>query len=165
MNKLNKRAVLFKLASLACLIATALASATYANEYFNPELIELDNPGMKGADLSAFEAGSQLPGTYRIDVLIGGQIVDTRDIKFDAVKNAEGETILQPCLSVALLNSWGIKTGLFPDLASGGGMCKAIGDPSGFHRARFQCTAAGDRHSTGGAVSAGTRIRAARNVG
>ncbi len=164
MNKLNKQAVLFKLAALACLIAIALASAAYANEYFNPELIELDNPGMKGADLSAFESGSQLPGTYRVDVLIGGQIVDTREIKFDAVKNAEGETTLQPCLSVAQLNSWGIKTGLFPDLRSGG-MCKAIGDPSGFHRARFQCTATGDRYSTGGAVSAGTRIRAARNVG
>ncbi|MBE4852845.1 fimbrial biogenesis outer membrane usher protein [Enterobacter cloacae complex sp. P40RS] len=129
MNKLNKQAVLFKLAALACLIATALASAAYANEYFNPELIELDNPGMKGADLSAFEAGSQLPGTYRVDVLIGGQIVDTREIKFDAVKNAEGETILQPCLSVAQLNSWGIKTGLFPDLASGGECAKLSAIP------------------------------------
>ncbi len=129
MNKNNKQAVLFKLASLACLIATALASAAYANEYFNPELIELDNPGMKGADLSAFEAGSQLPGTYRVDVLIGGQIVDTREIKFDAVKNAEGETILQPCLSVAQLNSWGIKTGLFPDLASGGECAKLSAIP------------------------------------
>lgn len=129
MNKLNKQAVLFKLAALACLIATVLASAAYANEYFNPELIELDNPGMKGADLSAFEAGSQLPGTYRVDVLIGGQIVDTREIKFDAVKNAEGETTLQPCLSVAQLNSWGIKTGLFPDLASGGECAKLSAIP------------------------------------
>ncbi|WP_256122490.1 fimbria/pilus outer membrane usher protein [Enterobacter pasteurii] len=84
---------------------------------------------MKGADLSAFEAGSQLPGTYRVDVLIGGQIVDTREIKFDAVKNAEGETILQPCLSVAQLNSWGIKTGLFPDLASGGECAKLSAIP------------------------------------
>lgn len=129
MNKLNKQAVLFKLAALACLIATALASAAYANEYFNPELIELDNPGMKGADLSAFESGSQLPGTYRVDVLIGGQIVDTREIKFDAVKNAEGETTLQPCLSVAQLKSWGIKTGLFPDLASGGECAKLSAIP------------------------------------
>lgn len=129
MNKLNKQAVLFKLAALACLIATVLASAAYANEYFNPELIELDNPGMKGADLSAFESGSQLPGTYRVDVLIGGQIVDTREIKFDAVKNAEGETILQPCLSVAQLNSWGIKTGLFPDLRSGGECAKLSAIP------------------------------------
>lgn len=120
MNSPIKQAVLFKLASLACLIATALTSAAYASEYFNPELIELDNPGMKGADLSAFESGSQLPGTYRVDVLIGGQIVDTREIRFDAVKNAEGETTLQPCLSVAQLKSWGVKTELFPELASGG---------------------------------------------
>lgn len=129
MNIINKQAVLFKLATLACLIATALTSTAYANEYFNPELIELDNPGMKGADLSAFESGSQLPGTYRVDVIIGGQNVDTREIKFDAVKNAEGETILQPCLSVAQLTSWGIKTGLFPELASGGDCAKLSAIP------------------------------------
>jgi outer membrane usher protein len=30
---------------------------------FNTELVELDNPGMGKADLSAFESGSQAPGT------------------------------------------------------------------------------------------------------
>lgn len=123
----SKQERLFKPARLAFLIAFALGAVSqtaHARDYFNPELIELDNPGMKGADLSAFESGSQLPGTYRVDVIIGEQIVDTREIKFDAVKGADGEESLQPCLSVAQLKSWGVKTELFPDLASGGECAK-----------------------------------------
>ncbi|WP_039029622.1 fimbria/pilus outer membrane usher protein [Leclercia adecarboxylata] len=120
-NKKQER--LFKPARLAFLIAFALGAATeaaHARDYFNPELIELDNPGMKGADLSAFESGSQLPGTYRVDVIIGEQVVDTREIKFEAVKTADGDETLQPCLSVAQLKSWGVKTELFPDLSADG---------------------------------------------
>lgn len=123
----HKQELLFKPARLAFLIAIALGAvsqAACARDYFNPELIELDNPGMKGADLSAFESGSQLPGTYRVDIVLGEQIVDTRDIKFDAVTGADGEASLQPCLSVAQLKSWGVKTELFPELASGGECAK-----------------------------------------
>jgi len=119
----HKQEILFKPARLAFLIAFALGAtseAAHARDYFNPELIELDNPGMKGADLSAFESGAQLPGTYRVDVIIGEQVVDTREIKFDMVTGADGEASLQPCLSVAQLKNWGVKTELFPELASGG---------------------------------------------
>jgi len=122
-----KQELRFKPARLAFLIAFALGAVSqtaHARDYFNPDLIELDDPGMKGADLSAFESGSQLPGTYRVDVIIGEQIVDTREIKFDAVTGADGEASLQPCLSVAQLKSWGVKTELFPDLASGGECAK-----------------------------------------
>lgn len=125
----NKQAVLINPALLIAVVLGSVTETAYAGEYFNPELIELDNPGMKGADLSAFESGSQLPGTYRVDVLIGGQVVDTREIRFDAVKNAEGETSLQPCLSVAQLKSWGVKTELFPDLNSGGECAKLSAIP------------------------------------
>ncbi len=123
----HKQELLFKPARLAFLIAFALGAVSitaHARDYFNPELIELDNPGMKGADLSAFESGSQLPGTYRVDIVLGEQVVDTREIKFDAVTGADGEASLQPCLSVAQLKSWDVKTELFPDLASGGECAK-----------------------------------------
>lgn len=122
-----KQKFIFKPAPLALLITFALGALSQtacARDYFNPELIELDNPGMKGADLSAFESGTQLPGTYRVDIVIGEQVVDTRDIRFDAVKGASGEESLQPCLSVAQLKSWGVKTELFPELVSGGECAK-----------------------------------------
>ncbi|MEP8938857.1 fimbria/pilus outer membrane usher protein [Enterobacter mori] len=138
----HKQDVIFKPARLAFLIAFALGAVSqtaHARDYFNPELIELDNPGMKGADLSAFESGSQLPGTYRVDVILGEQIVDTRDIKFDAVKDAAGDDVLQPCLSVALLKSWGVKTELFPDLSADGACARLSAIPQA--SAEFQFSA------------------------
>jgi outer membrane usher protein len=124
----HKQELLFKPARLAFVIAIALGAVSqtvHARDYFNPELIELDNPGMKGADLSAFESGSQLPGTYRVDIIIGEQVVDTREITFNAVKGTDGEASLQPCLSVAQLKSWGVKTELFPEL-NGNGKCAVL---------------------------------------
>lgn len=128
----NKQEKIFKPARLAFLIAFALGAvsqAVYARDFFNPDLIELDDPGMKGADLSAFESGSQLPCTYRVDVVISEQVVDTRDIRFDSVKGADGDMILQPCLSVAQLKSWGVKTELFPALSSDGECAKLAAIP------------------------------------
>ncbi|WP_407438861.1 fimbria/pilus outer membrane usher protein [Lelliottia sp.] len=113
----------FKPARLACLIALALPcmlSAAHAREYFNPALLEVDNPASKGVDLSTFEDGSQAPGKYRVDIVINDQIIDTRELEFKAEKNASGEEKLQPCLSVGLLQSFGIKTSLFPDLGKDG---------------------------------------------
>ena len=160
----NKQEILFKPARLAFLIAFALGAVSmtaHARDYFNPELIELDNPGMKGADLSAFESGSQLPGTYRVDIVLGEQVVDTRDIKFDAVTGADGEASLQPCLSVAQLKSWGVKTELFTELASGGECAKLSAIP----QASAERPASGDQHSAGGTLPAGARLRTARDVG
>lgn len=122
MNR-NKQQYKLKPARIALFIALALGvvfQAAYARDYFNPELIELDDPGLKGADLTAFESGSQLPGTYRVDIILGDQVVDTREVKFDAVKDSDGEESLQPCLSVEQLKNWGVKTDLFPELSSDG---------------------------------------------
>ncbi|HEC0404280.1 TPA: hypothetical protein R1R37_005179, partial [Klebsiella aerogenes] len=52
----------FKPAYISVLIAAALSGMSqqaYSRDYFNPELIELDNPGTNKTDLSAFENGSQ----------------------------------------------------------------------------------------------------------
>lgn len=113
-------------ARLAIFIACALAGsspALYASETFNTELVELDNPGMGKADLSAFETGSQAPGTYHVDIILDDQLMETRDIAFAAVKSDDGNEILQPCLSIDQLKQWGVKTALFPQLASGKSDC------------------------------------------
>lgn len=47
---------------LALLITIALFSNTqnsYSRDFFNPELVELDNPGTEKVDLSGFESGAQ----------------------------------------------------------------------------------------------------------
>ncbi|WP_256743547.1 FimD/PapC N-terminal domain-containing protein, partial [Cronobacter sakazakii] len=91
----------FKPARLAIFISMALSGVIttgHARDYFNPELLQLDNPGMKGADLSSFESGTQAPGTYRVDIIINDQTVDTRDIEFKTLRDTSGQERLEPCL-------------------------------------------------------------------
>ncbi len=113
-------------ARLAISIAFALVNAVqtvYARDSFNAELVELDNPGAGKADLSAFESGSQAPGKYHVDIILDDQLIETRDIDFTLEKGGEEGDSLRPCLSIEQLNGWGVKTALFPDLASKGGSC------------------------------------------
>jgi len=88
-------------------------SEAFGRDYFNPELLEIDNPALKGADLTAFESGGQLAGTYYVDIILNGQKVDSRDVRFET----DDAQRLVPCLSAGLLESYGVKTALFPDMA------------------------------------------------
>ncbi len=101
---------------LALGIASWFGEAS-GRDYFNPELLEIDNPALKGVDLSAFESGGQMAGVYYVDILLNGQRVDTRDVEFKTVNENSAEQPLAPCLSVALLESYGVKTALFPEMA------------------------------------------------
>ncbi|MEC4511681.1 FimD/PapC N-terminal domain-containing protein, partial [Klebsiella pneumoniae] len=104
---------------LALLITIALFSNTqnsYSRDFFNPELVELDNPGTEKVDLSGFESGAQAPGDYHVDIVLDDRLVDTRDIRFVLMKEPGGDDKLIPCLSIEQLESWGVKTGLFPAL-------------------------------------------------
>ena len=108
-------------ARLAVYITFALmhaVSVAHARETFNAELVELDNPGMAKADLSAFESGSQAPGKYHVDIILDDQLIETGDIDFIAGNDEKGNDSLLPCLSIAQLKSWGVKTALFPGLTS-----------------------------------------------
>ncbi|KJN28311.1 fimbria/pilus outer membrane usher protein [Enterobacter sichuanensis] len=113
-------------ARLATFIALAFAgssSTLCASVAFNTDLIELDNPGMDKADLSAFESGSQAPGNYHVDIIVDDALVETGDIRFTAGKNENGDETLQPCLSSEQLKRWGVKTALFPALSAEPGEC------------------------------------------
>ncbi|MDK9357488.1 fimbria/pilus outer membrane usher protein [Lelliottia sp. V106_10] len=118
-----KQTFSFKPARLALFIAAALGMMTHvvnARDEFNPELLEVDNPGAGKTDLSAFEAGSQAPGTYHVDIVLDEQLMDTRDVDFKGTTDTNGETVLQPCLTLEQLKAWGVKTELFPSLAASG---------------------------------------------
>lgn len=111
----------FKPARMAIFIAVALSSGAHAagsRDSFNPELLEVGNPGAGKTDLTAYEAGSQAPGVYHVDVILDEQLVDTRDIEFTAVTDKKGDAGLQPCISLETLKSWGVKTELFPELSA-----------------------------------------------
>ncbi len=119
--KKNKRS----LTRLACFIALQCALSSlnpaFAREYFNPAMLGIDGPGKDITDLSAFEDGvGQMPGTYRVDVLVNKTSLGTHDIEFSLRKDASGNATLQPCLSRKMLASFGIRTEQFPQLTSEG---------------------------------------------
>ncbi|MFS7160241.1 fimbria/pilus outer membrane usher protein [Serratia proteamaculans] len=107
---------------LAILIALQLlAQNVQARDYFNPALLELDGPQQGVTNLATFEEnGSQLPGDYRVDVLINEQQVDTRTVTFTAGADGQG---LQPCISVAELTAYGVRVAQFPALGAPDATC------------------------------------------
>ncbi|ENE1421908.1 fimbrial biogenesis outer membrane usher protein [Salmonella enterica] len=109
----------FKPAQLAFLTAVAIygsMQAASARDYFNPELLEVGNPGASKADLSAFETGSQAPGRYHVDVVLDDQVVDTLDVDFRTAESGD-DSRLEPCFRVEQLKAWGVRTDQFPDLS------------------------------------------------
>ncbi|CAI1725781.1 fimbria/pilus outer membrane usher protein [Serratia fonticola] len=134
-----------RISRLAYLIATQLALlgcvsfGAQARDYFNPQMLEIDNPHQGNTDLTVFEDGAnQAPGTYRVDIYLNNEQQDTRDIEFRLLKDAEGKESLQPCLSVASLNAMGIKTDLFPELGNGKAECANLsGIPQASAEFRF----------------------------
>lgn len=106
---------------ISCQVALLMGSfnAAHANDYFNPALLEIDNPALRGADLSVFEENnSQAPGNYRVDLYLNGQQIDTLDIEFRLQQSAAGKQTLQPCLSAGKLAELGVKIASFPAIDS-----------------------------------------------
>ncbi|CCJ83370.1 type 1 fimbriae anchoring protein FimD [Cronobacter dublinensis 1210] len=51
-----------------------ICGQAWAEDYFNPALLEVDNPGMEKADLSFYEKGPGLsPGKYSVDIYINNE--------------------------------------------------------------------------------------------
>lgn len=109
------------LSQLACFIALQcalpLCNSAMAREYFDQALLGIDGPGKDLTDLSAFEEGvGQMPGTYRVDVVLNNTVFGTRDIEFALKKDAAGNSSLQPCLSTEMLRELGVRLEQFPAL-------------------------------------------------
>lgn len=76
---------------------------------------------VSNTDIALFNQGGQLPGTYTVDVLLNGELVDSRDVVFRQGKAATGELYLQPCLSRERLSRYGVKVEDYPRLMGKGG--------------------------------------------
>lgn len=98
-----------------------------ARERFNPAHLQTGADGQAAADLSPFEEpGGQLPGRYRVDIYVNDGKVDTRDVEFRLQQNAQGQSSLQPCLSVNDLASWGVMTQRYPALGLPDARCASL---------------------------------------
>jgi len=92
---------------------------SYAGEYFNPAFLS-DDPSAV-ADLSRFESGSQVPGTYRVDVYLNDAFQAREDITFLATQphpsGRNDDTGLTPCLTPSMLTTMGVNTEGQPSIA------------------------------------------------
>ncbi|EOW6701228.1 fimbria/pilus outer membrane usher protein [Cronobacter malonaticus] len=120
LNKARRPGV-FRTRHLALLIAcicTGLPLApARADDYFNPALLDIDNPNQEKTDLTLYEKGPGLaPGKYRVDIYVNNNRIDTRDVTFTLATATDGSRVLQPCLTAEDLKSFGVKTDAFDAL-------------------------------------------------
>ncbi|MEP8939401.1 fimbria/pilus outer membrane usher protein (plasmid) [Enterobacter mori] len=125
----------FPYAALACLVSLLIpvlaqaadgdSAAESSEVYFNPALLSVGNPNQDHVDLAVFEDGAQAPGKYRVDVFVNSDKVDTREVDF-RLEDKGGKKRLQPCLSVADLQKYGVKTSLFPALGDANAECSDL---------------------------------------
>ena len=109
------------LAILCGLAAVCFAQTVWADDYFNPALLDIDNPQQAKTDLSIYEKGpGQAPGEYQVTVFINNNKVDSRSVRFELHKASQGHTSLQPCFSLDEIKSLGIKANNFPQLMAKG---------------------------------------------
>ncbi len=107
---------------ILCGLALAIfAQQVMADDYFNPALLDIDNPQQGKTDLSVYEKGpGQAPGKYQVAIFINNNKIDTRDVTFTLHKGSHGSSSLQPCFSLNDLKSLGIKTQKYPALMAKG---------------------------------------------
>ncbi|KHJ69697.1 hypothetical protein QU24_02240 [Pantoea rodasii] len=91
-------------------IALAAFQAQGKAYTFSPVLV---SGGGNEADLSLLNQGSQLPGTYSVDIVLNEMRVDYRALVFVSVLDKHGHQILVPLLNRDVLSGYGIRMGGF----------------------------------------------------
>ena len=120
---------IFNVTPLAVVLFTLFPGAAKAGLYFDPSMLDATS-GQPVADLSRFEqAGTQLPGTYQVDVFINGNQLANRKLKFISLPKAgvlpntvmslpHDDTGLMACLTPADLDVMAVNIALFPAMAN-----------------------------------------------
>lgn len=91
---------------------TASSAPAWADDYFHPGSLEIKNASYAAIDLSIFsQSGAQLPGTYRVDIYLNGQQIETRDVSFIA---DNGSLLAE--ITPQQLADLGVKVAAFPAL-------------------------------------------------
>ncbi|NIF20386.1 fimbria/pilus outer membrane usher protein [Candidatus Pantoea multigeneris] len=98
--------------SLLALGITLAIFPAMAQDYFNPAALELTAEASSMLELERFSvSGGQMPGTYRVDIYLNDDLVETRDVTF-----VESDGKLLPQLTPGQLGDMGVKLDAFPAL-------------------------------------------------
>ena len=108
-------------------LALGLSANTLARDFFDPAFIKSVNQGDPSSipDLSLYSTrDAQAPGVYRIDVILNNSLQETADIRFvDKKDPVTGAQKLAPCLSIAKLTTYGLRSEAFPTLREDANGC------------------------------------------
>lgn len=99
--------------SAIALFISAVTPARAGELYFMADALEKTSAAAKSIDLSRFERGEQLPGTYRVQIWLNHEYVRTDNISFVAI-NGLG---LAPELNRTILAQLGVRVSAFSKLA------------------------------------------------
>lgn len=115
--KNNTTACSFLLKPLSFFILLSLPGFVFSAETFNPEMLKAigDAGDLQNVNLDYFaEKGGQMPGTYKVDIYLNNQQVDSRSVEFVSLPDAPGK--LYGVITPAELAEYGVKLDTFPDL-------------------------------------------------
>lgn len=90
-----------------------------SEDQFDPAFLSGDPSAV--ADLSKFQRGQQLPGTYLVEVILNGEFVETKEITFTALgeeQSGSDGTGLSPVLSLDYLKRLGLNVAAVPALSN-----------------------------------------------
>lgn len=118
MHPISRKNGCFTLSLLTAMITSSIYAQTGK---FNPRFLE-ETPGIdQHLDLSIYDSkeSKQLPGRYRVSVLVNEKTFDTLTLDFKAASDEQhkktGES-LEPCLSYSQLEAMGVRVESFPAL-------------------------------------------------
>lgn len=95
-----------------------------AGEYFNPHLLEVNETGTTAVDLSYISQETVPPGEYNLDVYINDEFIASESVSF--TQQNEDRDASSPCISVAQLKAWSVKTNNYPELTVAGSRCARL---------------------------------------
>ncbi|PXW51506.1 outer membrane usher protein [Grimontella sp. AG753] len=86
-------------------LSCSFADKTLAKSYvFDPNLVGETG---KDIDFEIINNGLQMPGVYKVDIIINAVLVENRDVEF-FLKEEKGTKTLSPCLTIDELNQYGV---------------------------------------------------------
>ncbi|MGR4897365.1 fimbria/pilus outer membrane usher protein [Stenotrophomonas sp. LARHCG68] len=114
------------------------ATVTHAQPPLEFDLAFLElGGGHGGADLSVFATSNRLlPGRYVVDVFVNDVFVEKREMRFDATSDGERGSDALPCLTLPMLEEWGVHTLAFPALVLAGEPDACVNLPAAIAEAR-----------------------------
>lgn len=108
-----------------------LNNKVHARDFFDPAFINaVNNNSSDTLDLSVFQTKyAQAPGEYRVDIILNGRYLETKNITFiidEEANKSDDQIKLVPCISLQTLSEYGVKVNSFTMLKENSQGCARL---------------------------------------